>query len=705
MAKYSESYLAALCWFLRDAFDTDELRGLVQDDAHFKDSESGHLTDRFPENATIGSLADIIVHWCHRRKCIPYLIELVKDARRERFSEIEERHREIEKKRKEFEDSADSTKPDEVKEERETKYAQFTKEHGEIEKLDASSETEAQAASLAPRSSPAEGSDLVRTLQSLWHWIAIGIALLIVACVIVRPWRLLVTTPTSTPTDTVTPSPTVTYTATPTFTATHTNTPTPTGTATPTFTATPTGSPTPTDTVTPTHTPTATPSPTPTFTPTPTPTFTPTPTPTPLAVEDVIERLYGYWRSEDLAFYEPTTSGGPNWSQIILAWPCQFEGSLIVEPADRKPVHNGLRCVKATNSGRRQLWLGVDNRPSSPIKSPGPWPIWWPAEGEDSILSLRPGMAYEVDFYPPAAAPFGIIVEDSRHGMTYRLLYRQEPGEEGMWFVDLGDNAENPPRVEPDEGNEWVDTWNYHFRLRIERYDNTLSFKWQAGLDPKKWEAVNGVELPDDEDGQPYRLGLIIKGVSNSYSNVWIREAKLEWYSSPPERGSYDSLNMRVADDAGEFKRMKGDFDWRSTDSAQDGHMLYCENPDYTQSSARPNSAEWCTELNYAGYYDVEVFIPGRPSEFDVNQTMNQTAVYEIGHANGTAKVLVNQQDHEDVWVYLGTYHFKNENSDKESTIKACVRLTALTLVPIEGKKESYTGYDRVRWIPREPVE
>ena len=408
-------------------------------------------------------------------------------------------------------------------------------------------------------------------------------------------------------------------------------------------------------------------------------TFTPTPAPAPPTVADEIERLYGSY-SENLVYYPSPGDGDPGWRQTTLAWPCDFEGNRALEWREASTT-NGVWCH---DDNGLKLRLGARADVDGSI---GPWPIFWPAEGEEGFYVLRPGMALEVAFVPYVAAPFGMVAKDVKNGVTYQFMY-QPRDEGGKWFIQLKEGAnEIEPQNPPEDIELYVQRdYSYQYRLRIElrrigRYETDLVFKWKPGLQAD-WSTFGTIKRKDGDDS--YSLGLIIEGVPRShesgYSSIPIAEAKLEW-SSPPKRDSDGILDRETVDNAPPgFEKIEGGFEWNPPDLASDRDMDFCENPDYTQRDKQPNSARWCGKLPNAGYYDVEAFIPNSML------TINQTAVYEIKHANGTAKVSVNQQDHKGKWVYLGTYEFDGST--------ACVGLVALTMV----NETSYTVYDRVRW-------
>lgn len=348
---------------------------------------------------------------------------------------------------------------------------------------------------------------------------------------------------------------------------------------------------------------------------------------------------------------------------------------------------NGLGC-KVAASGEPVLWLGVDNRERSPIDSPGPWDIWWPATGEDSFFVLRPGMAYEIAFYPYDAVPLGILIEDSEKRVTYRFTYELWPDVTNGYYANLEKQRAGENDAETTSGGpfrlETCGEYACRYRLRTELDHGELVFRWKAGQGSEEWETLGQEGILGVEGGDLYRLGLTIMAVPRSYSSVWISEAKLEWSLFSEQDSSNLSFRQTVQVAGPGFETVDGSSQWISPDPESGAEMLYCESPDYTQPLAQPNSASWCIELDDAGYYDVDAFIPSMPGTF----TMNQTAVYEIEHAYGTAKVPLNQQEHQDEWVYLGTYYFDGNSTER------CVRLTALTMV----NEMSYTVYDRVRW-------
>ena len=218
MTNDAQSYnLRALRNLLVDAFDSKELRNeLVWEDPQFGDSQSGHLADEFAPEESRKDRATKIVDWCDRHGRISYLVQRVKELRQEKYEDFEEK-------------LVDPIIP-------------------------------APPTPVPPP--PERGSDPIRILRDRWPWIAVGLALVLIAG-FATVWLLFFGpgTPTPEPIDAVTP-PTDTYTATPASTATPTGTRTPTGTPMPTSTATPSSTPTPTATATPTHTVTPTPTPT-----------------------------------------------------------------------------------------------------------------------------------------------------------------------------------------------------------------------------------------------------------------------------------------------------------------------------------------------------------------------------------------------------------------------------------------------------------
>lgn len=109
---------------------------------------------------------------------------------------------------------------------------------------------------------------------------------------------------------------------------------------------------------------------------------------------------------------------------------------------------------------------------------------------------------------------------------------------------------------------------------------------------------------------------------------------------------SYDEDSVSCADtiveDGGQG--FSAAMEWRISDRGHGSHMHY-----HTITTTNKVTATWLATTTLGGAYKVYAFIPSRLA------TARQ-ATYRILTANGWVQRTVNQQEHSDVWVPLGTY-------------------------------------------------
>jgi len=136
-----------------------------------------------------------------------------------------------------------------------------------------------------------------------------------------------------------------------------------------------------------------------------------------------------------------------------------------------------------------------------------------------------------------------------------------------------------------------------------------------------------------------------------------------------------------VVDERSSGFRTDGDDDfWFESAVGFGSHMYWT----YASSDEAYSSGEWRATLA-GGNYEVLVFVPR-------DKAGTENARYEVFHSSGTTVRSVDQSIHSDVWVSIGSFHFRAGDEPR-------VRLRDLTGEDLED--EIPVGFDAVKFVPR----
>jgi len=135
--------------------------------------------------------------------------------------------------------------------------------------------------------------------------------------------------------------------------------------------------------------------------------------------------------------------------------------------------------------------------------------------------------------------------------------------------------------------------------------------------------------------------------------------------------------SQRTDPEAGKFRKANVDH-WYSAPYGFQDTMLWT----YASAEVEANWAEWRPNLPTAGPWEVWVYIPD-------HHATTTSARYTVVHQHGREEVVLNQGEHANEWVLLGTYPFVPGSG--------YVRLTDVTGESGQGGP-LMVGYDAVCW-------
>ncbi len=180
-------------------------------------------------------------------------------------------------------------------------------------------------------------------------------------------------------------------------------------------------------------------------------------------------------------------------------------------------------------------------------------------------------------------------------------------------------------------------------------------------------------------------------------ANEWYlpRDDVLRYYLHPSafinsHRPNSDQLVLKVDDADAGCVRSQSRF-WFESDKGYLDHSYWT----WTASEEQGEECwvEWRPKIPQTGLYEVFVFVPAQNSN-------TRHARYKITHRRGDATVEINQNDHSNEWVSLGTHPF--------STVQpACVRLSDVTGEPFtrDGAGRRQIAFDAIMWTFVKPGE
>ncbi|MBN2723337.1 MAG: CHAP domain-containing protein [Deltaproteobacteria bacterium] len=147
----------------------------------------------------------------------------------------------------------------------------------------------------------------------------------------------------------------------------------------------------------------------------------------------------------------------------------------------------------------------------------------------------------------------------------------------------------------------------------------------------------------------------------------------------PPECTVEINHSGAVIDDLSDCFEHHGQYWWDDT-SGTDGHSYYT----YATDDAGPDSwGSWRFNVVEAGNYEISVFIPSSENALTVQ------SVYTVTHSNGETDIAVDQSQHENEWVSLGSFWLDvgtiqnlrlNDNTGEEYDLRRVLMYDAVSL-------------------------
>ena len=169
------------------------------------------------------------------------------------------------------------------------------------------------------------------------------------------------------------------------------------------------------------------------------------------------------------------------------------------------------------------------------------------------------------------------------------------------------------------------------------------------------------------------------------YEHEELAQVKLSWTPvtdvATPEASPSPTptpITVTVDDQDDEFQRGGLTTTWREATAGHSDHLFWTNNNDKTRTGY--NWGRWSPDLEAASY-EVFVYIPS-------NHATTGNARYWISHSGGFTLREVDQSQHSDEWVSLGTYTFSGTDEDYIS----------LSDVTYETYLSTKVAWDAMKW-------